>query len=361
MHTAQSSITPGFHGMGLGLLQMHAWHTILLPIYCNDYCLLVVLYFGMQWTLDLLHLTDGSHFEQFVILPLVGDDLPGISAFDYCSPFSSAASCYFSAQRGRELLLTLSSTSIWLPAFCFGDLGHALEILDVITDGPYHDSLCFTDGPYHDSLCFRVDGSHAFTMLDSGTSWRYGLIQTNQLELLLTMQAIVTGDCMILCDNFAMKPFMDLMMTRLIRFCENDIEYGMTWTTFLALWFPFAQPTQLAYKALNDIVRSETERSGGATVHCREQQQYWVPTTCLLHRGAAKRRRISTVEPALTILANIDVLGHLATFLEAGELCQVRATCKTLGSSDESAFDSLSMTEEAARRMIESASDEEKA
>ncbi|EJK66217.1 hypothetical protein THAOC_12877 [Thalassiosira oceanica] len=78
-------------------------------------------------------------------------------------------------------------------------------------------------------------------------------------------------------------------------------------------------------------------------------------------RGAAKRRRISTVEPALTILANIDVLGHLATFLEAGELCQVRATCKTLGSSDESTFDGLSMTEEAARRMFESASDEEKA
>jgi len=77
-------------------------------------------------------------------------------------------------------------------------------------------------------------------------------------------------------------------------------------------------------------------------------------------RGAAKRRRISTVEPALTILANIDVLGHLATFLEAGELCQVLATCKTLGSSDESAFDGLSMTDEAARRMFESASDEEK-
>ncbi|EJK56560.1 hypothetical protein THAOC_23532 [Thalassiosira oceanica] len=75
-------------------------------------------------------------------------------------------------------------------------------------------------------------------------------------------------------------------------------------------------------------------------------------------RGAAKRQRVSTVESAL---ANIDVLGHLATFLEAGELCQTRATCKALGSRDAPAFDGLSMAEEAARRIFESASDEEKA
>ncbi|EJK55596.1 hypothetical protein THAOC_24661, partial [Thalassiosira oceanica] len=75
-------------------------------------------------------------------------------------------------------------------------------------------------------------------------------------------------------------------------------------------------------------------------------------------RGAAKRRRVSTVESAL---ASIDVLGHLATFLEAGELCQVRATCKALGSSDQSTFDGLSMAEEAARRIFESAFCEEKA
>ncbi|EJK71365.1 hypothetical protein THAOC_07210 [Thalassiosira oceanica] len=74
--------------------------------------------------------------------------------------------------------------------------------------------------------------------------------------------------------------------------------------------------------------------------------------------GAAKRQRVSTVESAL---ASIDVLGQLAAFLEAGELCQVRATCKALGSRDDSAFDGLSMTEEAARRIYESASDEEKA
>ncbi|EJK61060.1 hypothetical protein THAOC_18505 [Thalassiosira oceanica] len=79
------------------------------------------------------------------------------------------------------------------------------------------------------------------------------------------------------------------------------------------------------------------------------------------YHGAAKRQRVSMVEPsALTRLANIDVLGHLATFLEAGELCQVRATCKALGSSDESAFNGLSMAEEAARRIFESASDDEK-
>ncbi|EJK48846.1 hypothetical protein THAOC_32325 [Thalassiosira oceanica] len=75
-------------------------------------------------------------------------------------------------------------------------------------------------------------------------------------------------------------------------------------------------------------------------------------------RGATKRQRVSTVESAL---ASIDVLGHLAAFLEAGELCQVRATCKALGSRDDSAFDGLSMTEEAASRIYESASDEEKA
>ena len=59
-------------------------------------------------------------------------------------------------------------------------------------------------------------------------------------------------------------------------------------------------------------------------------------------------------------LANIDVLVLLATFLEADELCQVRATCKALGSKELVAFDGLSMTEEAARRIFESASDEEK-
>ncbi|EJK53384.1 hypothetical protein THAOC_27196 [Thalassiosira oceanica] len=78
-------------------------------------------------------------------------------------------------------------------------------------------------------------------------------------------------------------------------------------------------------------------------------------------RGASKRQRLQRVSTVESALASIDVLGHLATFLEAGELCQVRATCKALGSRDDSVFDGLSMTEEVARRIYESASDEEKA
>ncbi|EJK43990.1 hypothetical protein THAOC_37515 [Thalassiosira oceanica] len=78
-------------------------------------------------------------------------------------------------------------------------------------------------------------------------------------------------------------------------------------------------------------------------------------------RGAAKRQRVQSLSSVESALASIDVLGHLATFLEAGELCQVRATCKALGSRDDSAFGGLSMTEEVARRIYESASDEEKA
>ena len=76
-------------------------------------------------------------------------------------------------------------------------------------------------------------------------------------------------------------------------------------------------------------------------------------------RGTAKRQRVATVESAL---ANIDVISQLAAFLEASDLCQVQATCKALGSTnDETAFNGLSMTEETARRLFESASDEEKA
>ncbi|EJK44983.1 hypothetical protein THAOC_36435, partial [Thalassiosira oceanica] len=46
--------------------------------------------------------------------------------------------------------------------------------------------------------------------------------------------------------------------------------------------------------------------------------------------GAAKRQKFSSLE-SLDALASIDILGHLATFLEPSELCQVRATCKALG------------------------------
>ena len=75
-------------------------------------------------------------------------------------------------------------------------------------------------------------------------------------------------------------------------------------------------------------------------------------------RGAIKRQRVAVVESSL---ANIDVVSQLAAFLEANDLCQVKATCKALGSAHhEAAVDGLSMAEEVARRAYESASDEEK-
>ncbi|EJK75604.1 hypothetical protein THAOC_02669 [Thalassiosira oceanica] len=75
--------------------------------------------------------------------------------------------------------------------------------------------------------------------------------------------------------------------------------------------------------------------------------------------GSAKRQRVASFESAL---ANVDVVSQLAAFLEAKELCQVKATCKALGSAnDDAAVNWLSVTEEAARRIFEGASDEEKA
>ncbi|EJK57928.1 hypothetical protein THAOC_21988 [Thalassiosira oceanica] len=104
-----------------------------------------------------------------------------------------------------------------------------------------------------------------------------------------------------------------------------------------------------AYATCHPRPRSEGAK-GGSQYHDME-----------CSHGAAKRQRLQRVSTVESALASIDVLGHLAAFLEAGELCQVRATCKALGSRDDSAFDGLSMTEEAARRIYESASDEEKA
>ena len=76
-------------------------------------------------------------------------------------------------------------------------------------------------------------------------------------------------------------------------------------------------------------------------------------------RDAIKRQCVAVVESAL---ANIDVVSHLGSFLAARDLCQVRATCKVLGSADDgAAFDGLSLAEEAARRLYEGVSDEEKA
>ena len=63
--------------------------------------------------------------------------------------------------------------------------------------------------------------------------------------------------------------------------------------------------------------------------------------------GAIKRRRVAVVESAL---ANIDVVSQLASFLEAEDLCQVKATCKALGSANDGA-NGLSMVDEAARRI----------
>ena len=75
--------------------------------------------------------------------------------------------------------------------------------------------------------------------------------------------------------------------------------------------------------------------------------------------GAMEQQRVAVVESAL---ANIDVVSHLGSFLAARDLCQVRATCKVLGSADDgAAFDGLSLAEEAARRLYEGVSDEEKA
>ena len=45
-------------------------------------------------------------------------------------------------------------------------------------------------------------------------------------------------------------------------------------------------------------------------------------------RSGAKRQRVAVVESALT---GIDVVSQLAAFLEAKDLCQVKATCKALG------------------------------
>ena len=81
-------------------------------------------------------------------------------------------------------------------------------------------------------------------------------------------------------------------------------------------------------------------------------------------RRSARTRSAAKCLPAVaseSALANVDVVRLIATFLNAVELCQVKATCKALGSANEEAtFNELSITDEAARRVFESASDEEK-
>mmetsp|Transcript_17115 Transcript_17115/g.37830 ORF Transcript_17115/g.37830 Transcript_17115/m.37830 type:complete len:95 (+) Transcript_17115:304-588(+) len=74
--------------------------------------------------------------------------------------------------------------------------------------------------------------------------------------------------------------------------------------------------------------------------------------------GAVKRQRATIVESTLT---NVDVVSQLASFLHAEDLCQVKATCKALGSDEDATANGLSIADEAARRLYLGASDEEKA
>jgi len=76
--------------------------------------------------------------------------------------------------------------------------------------------------------------------------------------------------------------------------------------------------------------------------------------------GAIKRHRVSTIESALA-MANVDIVSQLATFLNADDLCQVKATCKALGSSETPSSNGLSTVDESVKRIYESASGEEKA
>ena len=66
-------------------------------------------------------------------------------------------------------------------------------------------------------------------------------------------------------------------------------------------------------------------------------------------RTFSESKRQRAVPAAESVLASIDVVvSHLAKYLEAKDLCQVKATCKALGSAND---DGLSMVEDAARRV----------
>ena len=69
------------------------------------------------------------------------------------------------------------------------------------------------------------------------------------------------------------------------------------------------------------------------------------------------RLKIATVESALF---NADVVFLLAGLMGAEDLCQLSLTCKALGGKRPS-HGGLSLVEEAARRLIDGASDDEKA
>ena len=73
-------------------------------------------------------------------------------------------------------------------------------------------------------------------------------------------------------------------------------------------------------------------------------------------RNAAKRQKAAAVESALF---DPDVVFLLAGLLDARDLCRVSQTCQTLGGK-QTAYNGLSMVEEAARRLLECATDWEK-
>ena len=73
-------------------------------------------------------------------------------------------------------------------------------------------------------------------------------------------------------------------------------------------------------------------------------------------RNSSKRQRVATVE---SVLFNPDVVFLLAALLDARDLFQVSQACKALGGK-QAAYTGLSLVEEAARRLLECASEWER-
>ena len=75
---------------------------------------------------------------------------------------------------------------------------------------------------------------------------------------------------------------------------------------------------------------------------------------------ALTRKRLKVNTPVESALFNADVVSLLAALMGAEDLCQLSLTCKALGGKRPS-HGGLSLVEEGAKRLIDSASDEEKA
>ena len=73
-------------------------------------------------------------------------------------------------------------------------------------------------------------------------------------------------------------------------------------------------------------------------------------------RNSLKRQKVATVE---SVLFNPDVVILLADLLDARDLLQVSQACKALGGK-QAAYTGLSLVEEAARRLLECASEWER-